>query len=146
MPEYMSTITRLVQTEGSEMSEIIKNGVMMLSCALGSLISSVIVCFLAAYIASGFAQNIRTKIFNKIQSFSTSEMKKFQTSSLITRTTNDVTQVDMVIGMGLQLMVKAPIMAVWAVLKIINKGIEWSILTASCVVAVSYTHLRAHET
>lgn len=139
MPEYMSTITRLVQTEGSEMSEIIKNGVMMLSCALGSLISSVIVCFLAAYIASGFAQNIRTKIFNKIQSFSTSEMKKFQTSSLITRTTNDVTQVDMVIGMGLQLMVKAPIMAVWAVLKIINKGIEWSILTASCVVILLIT-------
>ena len=139
MPEYMSTITRLVQTEGSEMSEIIKNGVMMLSCALGSLISSVIVCFLAAYIASGFAQNIRTKIFNKIQSFSTSEMKKFQTSSLITRTTNDVTQVDMVIGMGLQLMVKAPIMAVWAVLKIINKGIEWSILTASCVVILLVT-------
>lgn len=139
MPEYMSEITRLVQTEGSEMSEIIKNGIMMLSCALGSLISSVIVCFLAAYIASGFAQNIRTKIFNKIQSFSTSEMKKFQTSSLITRTTNDVTQVDMVIGMGLQLMVKAPIMAVWAVLKIINKGIEWSILTASCVVILLVT-------
>lgn len=139
MPEYMSEITRLVQTEGSEMSEIIKNGVMMLSCALGSLISSVVVCFLAAYIASGFAQNIRTKIFNKIQSFSTSEMKKFQTSSLITRTTNDVTQVDMVIGMGLQLMVKAPIMAVWAVLKIINKGIEWSILTASCVVILLVT-------
>ena len=139
MPEYMSEITRLVQTEGSEMSEIIKNGVMMLSCALGSLISSVVVCFLAAYIASGFAQNIRTKIFNKIQSFSTSEMKKFQTSSLITRTTNDVTQVDMVIGMGLQLMVKAPIMAVWAVLKIINKGIEWSILTASCVVVLLVT-------
>lgn len=139
MPEYMSEITRLVQTEESEMSEIIKNGVMMLSCALGSLISSVVVCFLAAYIASGFAQNIRTKIFNKIQSFSTSEMKKFQTSSLITRTTNDVTQVDMVIGMGLQLMVKAPIMAVWAVLKIINKGIEWSILTASCVVILLVT-------
>ncbi len=139
MPDYMSEITRLVQTEGSLMKDIITQGALMLGCALGSLISSVVVCYLAANIASSFATTIRTKIFRKIQEFGTEEIKKFSTSSLITRTTNDVTQVDMIIGMGLQMMVKAPIMAVWAVLKILNKGFEWSILTGACVVVLLTT-------
>lgn len=133
MPDYMSEITRLVQTEGSLMKDIIREGALMLGCAFGSLVASVIVCYLAANIASSFATTIRSKIFRKIQEFGTEEIKKFSTSSLITRTTNDVTQVDMIIGMGLQMMVKAPIMAVWAVLKILNKGLEWSILTGACV-------------
>lgn len=91
MPDYMSEITRLVQTEGSLMKDIITQGALMLGCALGSLISSVVVCYLAANIASSFATTIRTKIFRKIQEFGTEEIKKFSTSSLITRTTNDVT-------------------------------------------------------
>jgi len=139
MPDYMSEITRLVQTEGSLMKDIIKEGALMLGCALGSLVSSVIVCYLAANIASNFATTIRSKIFRKIQEFGTEEIKKFSTSSLITRTTNDVTQVDMIIGMGLQMMVKAPIMAVWAICKILNKGLEWSILTGACVVVLLTT-------
>ena len=133
MPDYMSAITRLVQTDGSKMSDILRQGSYMLSCAFGSLISAIIVGYFAANIASSFATTIRRKIFNKIEKFGMQEMKKFSTSSLITRTTNDVTQVDMIIGMGLQMIVKAPIMAVWAILKILNKGTQWSILTACCV-------------
>lgn len=139
MPDYMSEITRLVQTEGSLMKDIIREGALMLACAFGSLVSSVIVCYLAANIASSFATTIRSKIFRKIQEFGTEEIKKFSTSSLITRTTNDVTQVDMIIGLGLQMMVKAPIMAVWAILKILNKGLEWSILTGACVAVLLTT-------
>ncbi len=139
MPDYMSEITRLVQTEGSLMSDIIKQGALMLSCAFGSLVASVVVCYLAANIASSFATTIRMKVFRKIQEFGTEEIKKFSTSSLITRTTNDVTQVDMIIGLGLQMMIKAPIMAVWAILKILNKGLEWSILTGCCVVILLTT-------
>lgn len=139
MPDYMSEITRLVQTEGSLMSDILIAGGKMLLCALGSLVSAVIVCYFAANIASSFATTIRSKIYAAISKFGMEEMKKFQTSSLITRTTNDVTQVDMIIGMGLQMMVKAPIMAVWAILKILNKGLEWSILTGICVVILLLT-------
>ena len=139
MPDYMSKITVLVQTEGSEMKEILKNGALMLGCAAGSLITTVIVSYMAANIASSFSTVMRSKIFEKIQKFSTEEMKKFSTSSLITRTTNDITQVDMVIGLGLQLLVKAPIMAVWAIFKILNKGIEWSMLTAACVIVLLLT-------
>lgn len=139
MPDYMSEITRLVQTEGSLMSDILIAGGKMCLCAFGSLISSIVVCFLASNIASSFATVIRSKIFEKTGKFSIAEMKKFSTSSLITRTTNDVTQVDMVIGLGLQMLVKAPIMAVWAILKILNKGLEWSILTGICVVILLVT-------
>ena len=139
MPDYMSEITRLVQTEGSKMKNIIEQGVYMLLCAGGSLISAVVVGYFAAQVASSFSANIRLKIFKKIQEFGIQEMKKFQTSSLITRTTNDVNQVEMLIGMGLQVMAKAPIMAVWAIMKILNKGVEWSILTAVCVVVLLIT-------
>lgn len=139
MPDYMSAITRLVQTEGSTMGEILKEGSFMVACALGSLISAIVVGYFAANIASSFSKNVRSKIFSKVENFSIAEIKKFSTSSLITRTTNDVTQVEMLIGMGLQMMVKAPIMAVWAILKILNKGVEWSILIACCVVLLLIT-------
>ncbi|MBQ9853661.1 MAG: ABC transporter ATP-binding protein [Bacilli bacterium] len=139
MPDYMSEITRLVQTEGSSMGDIIEQGIYMLLCAFGSLISAIIVGYFAANVASNFSKTIRNKIFEKVQSFGTEEIKKFSTSSLITRTTNDVTQVEMLIGMGLQLIVKAPIMAVWAILKILNKGFEWSMLTGGCVVVLLTT-------
>lgn len=139
LPDYMSTITRLVQTEGSEMSEIVKQGAYMLACAAGSLFSAIIVGYFAANVASNFSATVRGKIFKQVENFSMSEIKKFSTSSLITRTTNDVTQVEMLIGMGLQMMTKAPIMAVWAVLKILNKGVEWSVLTACCVAVLLLT-------
>ena len=133
MPDYMSAITKLVQTEGSKMSDILEQGAYMLACAGGSLISAIIVVYFASLVASSFSATLRLKIFKKIQDFGIQEIKKFQTSSLITRTTNDVMQVEMLIGMGLQMMAKAPIMAVWAIMKILNKGLEWSILTAVCV-------------
>ena len=129
LPEYMSEITRLIETEGSEMSEIIHNGLLMLGCALASLISAVIVGYIAALVSSGFSKTLRDKIFTKVESFSLNEMKKFKTSSLITRTTNDVTQMEMLIGMGMQMIIKAPIMAIRAVSKILDKSIELSMVT-----------------
>ena len=139
MPDYMSAITRLVQSEGSSMKDIIEQGVYMLLCAGGSLISAIIVGFFAATTASSFAATLREILFKKIFKLGVSEMKKFSVSSLITRTTNDITQVDMIIGLGLQMMVKAPIMAVWAILKILNKGFEWSVLTGVCVIILMTT-------
>ena len=139
MPDYMTTITRLVQTEGSTMAEILKQGSYMLSCALGSLMSAIVVGYLISHVSSSFSMNLREKIFTKVENFGTEEIKKFSTSSLITRTTNDVTQVEMFIGMGLQLLIKAPIMAVWAITKILDKSIEWSMLVGVCVVVLLVT-------
>ena len=133
VPDYMSSITRMVQTEGSKMADILQQGSYMIICAFASLICSIIVGYFAARVASSFSATLRKKIFEKVGTMGIAEVKKFSTSSLITRTTNDVTQVEMLIGMGLQAMVKAPIMAVCAILKILNKGFEWSILTAICV-------------
>lgn len=129
LPDYMAEITKLVQTPGSEMSDIWLAGGKMLLCALCSLASSIIVGFLAARIAAGFSQKLRFSIFEKVQSFSLGEINKFSTPSLITRSTNDVTQVQMLIAMGLQIMIKAPIMAVWAIFKIAGKGTEWTTAT-----------------
>lgn len=134
LPEYMSEITRLIETEGSKMSEIMKQGGFMLSCALLSLLSAFIVGYIAALVSSGFSKKLREKIFSKVDSFSLKEMKKFHTSSLITRTTNDVTQMEMLIGMGMQMIIKAPIMAFKAVSKILDKSIELSMLTGAGVV------------
>ncbi len=134
MPDYMSEITRLVETEGSEISEILKNGAFMLLCALGSLAGAVSVGYLAANIAASFSKNVRKKLYDKVESFSLAEIKKFSISSLITRTTNDITQVQMLVSMGMQVMVKAPITAVWAITKILNKSWEWSTATAITVV------------
>ena len=134
MPDYMSEITKLVQTEGSKMNDIIINGGYMLACAFGSLLSAIIVGYLVANLSSSFSMKIREKIFKKVESFSTNEIKMFQVNSLITRTTNDVTQIEMLIGMGLQLLLKAPITAIWAITKILNKSWQWSALTAIAVV------------
>ena len=133
MPDYMSEITKLVQTEGSKMEDILVNGAMMMLCAFCSLISAIIVGYLIARLTASFSKKLRKKLFNKVESLSTNEIKLFSTSSLITRTTNDITQVEMLIGMGLQLLIKAPITAIWAITKILNKSIEWSAITAVAV-------------
>lgn len=139
LPDYMSEITRLIQTEGSSINDVLVQGGYMLACALGSLLTAVFVGFLASRLSANFSRTLRKKIFVKVEEFSMAEVKEFQTSSLITRTTNDVTQFEMIIAMGLQMLCKAPIMAVWAVLKIVNKSIEWSILTAVLVVVLLLT-------
>ena len=133
LPDYMSDITRLVQTQGSEMSEILTTGGWMLLCALGSLIASVIVAALAATIASNFSATLRSKLYDKVQDFSMEEINNFSTASLITRSTNDVTQVQTFIVIGLQLLIKAPILAVWAVLKITGKNWELSLTTGIAI-------------
>lgn len=139
MPDYMSEITVLVQTEGSKMSEILKNGGLMLACAFGSLLTSVFVGYLISNVSARFSRSIRKKLFSKVESLSTKEVKEFSTSSLITRTTNDITQVQMFIAMGLQLLIKAPITAIWAVTKILNKSWQWSAVTGAGVVILLVT-------
>ena len=139
LPDYMSNITVLVQTKANNINMILKEGFYMLLCALGSLISAIIVGYFASYLSASFSLNLRKKIFTKVQKFSLNEIKKFETSSLITRTTNDVTQIEMFIAMGLQVLIKAPIMAIWAILKIVNKNIEWSMLTGGCVIVLLMT-------
>lgn len=136
LPDYMSEITKLVQTEGSKMSDILSQGGYMLLCALGSLISAFIVGYLTSYISATFSQKTRKTLFTKVQSFSMEEIKKFKTSSLITRTTNDITNIQMFISMGLQMIIKAPITAVWAILKILGKNYSWSIATGVAVVVM----------
>ncbi len=134
MPDYMSEITVLVQTEGSKMSDILMNGGYMLLCAFGSLVAAIIVGYLIANISASFSRKTRKKLFDKVESLATHEVKQFSTSSLITRTTNDITQVEMLVGLGMQLMIKAPITAIWAVTKILNKSWQWSAITAVAVV------------
>lgn len=139
MPDYMSNITVLVQTPNSEIKDILINGGYMLLCALGSLIFSILVGYLAATISAGLAKELRKSLFNKVEEMSMDDVKSFKTSSLITRTTNDVTQIQMFISMGLQLLIKAPITAVWAVTKILNKNWEWSLLTGIAVLVLLFT-------
>jgi len=134
MPDYMNEITQLVQTPGNEMTQVLQAGGKMLVCAVGSLVSSVIVSVFAAKVATNFGATLRGELFDKVQSFSMAEVGKFSTASLITRTTNDVMQVQMLIVMGLQSIVKAPIMAVWAITKISGKSEEWMFSTATAVV------------
>lgn len=139
LPDYMSEITVLVQTEGSAMSDIIMQRVYMLLCAFGSLVFAVITGYLMASLSSNFSMTIREKLFKKVENLAIQDIKKFSTSSLITRTTNDVTQIQMLIAMGLQLLIKAPITAVWAVTKILNKGWQWSAVTGVAVVILLST-------
>ena len=134
MPDYMSEITQLVQKEGSKMEDILINGGYMLACAFGSLVAAIITGYITSKISSVFSMNIRRKIFEKVENLSMHEVKGFSTSSLITRTTNDVTQIEMLIAMGLQLLIKAPITAIWAVTKILNKSWQWSAITGAAVV------------
>ena len=133
LPDYMTEITKLVQTPGSAMSDIWIAGGKMLACALGSLASSIFVGYLAAKIAAGFSKRLRLSVFDKVQSFSLGEISLFSTPSLITRSTNDITQVQTLIAIGLQVMIKAPILAVWAIIKIAGKGWQWTAATAVAV-------------
>lgn len=136
MPDYMAEITLLVQTPGSQMTDILIAGGKMLLFALGSLAASVVTAVCAARIASEFSATLRGKLFRKVQSFSMEEIGRFSTASLITRSTNDVTQVQMLIVMGLQMLMKAPIMAVWAICKISGKEQAWTFSTGVAVVVL----------
>lgn len=133
LPDYMSNITTLVQTEGSAISDILRQGGYMLLCALGSMAASIIVGYFAAVVAAGLAKTLRGLVYDKTLSFSMGEINRFSTSSLINRTTNDITQVQTLVAMGLQAIVKAPILAVWAVVKITGKSWQWSAATAVAV-------------
>ena len=133
LPDYMAEITKLVQTPGSDILSIWTNGGWMLLCALGSVASAFIVGFLASRVAASFSQRLRSLQFNKVESFSMEEISRFSTASLITRSTNDVTQIQLLVTMGLQVVIRAPIMAVWAIMKIAGKGFEWTMATAAAV-------------
>ena len=139
MPDYMSEITKLVQTEGSKMGDILLNGGYMLLCAFGSLVLAFVTGFLVSKVSSNFSKNIRKKLFDKVETLAIQDVKKFSTSSLITRTTNDITQIQMLISMGLQLLIKAPVTAIWAITKILNKGFEWSMVTLVAVLVLLIT-------
>ena len=136
LPDYMSEITKLVQTEGSQMSDVLKQGGYMLACAFGSLIAAIVVGYLTSLLSASFTLHVRKKLFENVENFSMQEIKKFSTSSLITRTTNDITNIQMFISMGLQMLIKAPITAVWAVIKILNKNWQWSALTGIAVLVL----------
>lgn len=134
LPDYMSEITTLVQLEGSTMEDILTSGGHMMLCAFGSLISCAIVAFFASKVAAAFSMRIRSKVFNKVESFSMDEINNFSTASLIIRSTNDITQIQMFIAMGLQVIIKAPIMAIWAIIKISDKNWQWTTTTAGAVI------------
>ena len=136
LPDYMSDITALVQTENSEMADILSAGAKMLLCALGSLVSAVFVGFFAAQVSARFSMHLRDGVYNKVISFSDEEINRFSTASLITRTTNDITQIQMVVAMGMQVLIKAPITAVMAILKISTKNFQWTTLTIGVVVFI----------
>ena len=142
MPDYMSQITILVQTEGASFSDILTNGAYMMLCALGSLLSAVATGYLIAEITSKFSLNTRSKLYKKIIHLDTDKTKEFKTSSLITRTTNDITQVENLLGFGMQMLIKAPLTAAWAITKILNKNIEWSIATIIAVLILIFTLLN----
>lgn len=156
VPDYMSEITMLVQSSGSEMSDILVTGGKMLLFSLGSFAATVITSACAARLAAGLGKTLRGRLFHKVQSFSMEEVGRFSTSSLITRTTNDVVQVQMLIIFGFQMIVKAPITAVWAILKIYGKSDEWTVTTAVAVailmviigvcVAVAFPKYRKMQT
>ncbi len=133
MPDYTAEITRLVVSGGNTLRPILVAGGKMLACAAGSLASAIAVGFFAAKISASFACRLRSRIFDKVQSFSMEEINRFSTASLITRSTNDVTQVQTLIVIGMQVMIKAPVMAVWAVVKILGKSWEWSVVVAAAV-------------
>lgn len=136
LPDYMSEITTLIQKNVSSMNDIIIAGAKMLACALGSLVSSVFVAILASRIAANFSAKLREILFGKVQSFSLEEIAGFSTASLITRSTNDVTQVQMLVVMGLQAIIKAPIMAIWAIVKISSKSWQWTLTTGIAVLVL----------
>lgn len=133
LPDYMSEITILVQVEGSTMEDILKSGSYMMLCAFGSLVSCIIVAFFASKVAASFSKRLRRMVFCKVESFSMDEINNFSTASLITRSTNDITQIQMFMAMGLQVLIKAPILAIWAIIKIADKSWQWTATTAGAV-------------
>ena len=139
LPDYMSEITKLIETEGSTMKEILTSGGYMLLCALASAVSAVIIGYLSSGLSAGFSLKLRERLFKKVQKFGITEIKNFQTSSLITRTTNDVTQIEMLIAFGLQALMRAPIMAIWAITKIVNRSATLSGIVAVGVIILLIT-------
>ena len=133
LPEYMSEITMLVQTAGNEISDVWIAGGKMMLCAVGSLVLAIIMGFLSSQIAARFSYRLREGVYTKVMSFSDEEMNRFSTASLITRSTNDITQVQMFVVMGLAVLIKAPITAVIAVQKISTKNWQWSALTGGVI-------------
>ena len=136
MPEYMSAITLLVKTPGSEIAEILKNGGYMLLCALGSMIAAIATGYFAARVAASLSQELRAQMFRKVMGFYNEELGRFSTASLITRSTNDITQVQMLVAMGLQIITKTPIMMVWGISKILGKQWQWSLTTGAAVLLI----------
>ena len=136
LPDYMREITTLVQTSMDSMSEVWSAGGMMLLCAFGSMATSVVVGYIAARIAASVAFRVRASLYSKVEDFSMEEINRFSTSSLITRSTNDITQVQMIIAMGLQVLVRAPIMATWAIIKIAGKNWNWTLATGGAVFVI----------
>lgn len=133
LPDYMSGITTLVETEGSSMQDILMQGVCMLLCALGSMAASVVVGRIAAQVAAGLSKTLRGLVYDKTLDFSMEEINRFSTASLINRTTNDITQIQTLVAMGLQAIIKAPILAVWAIIKIAGKNWQWTLATGVAV-------------
>ena len=136
LPDYMSSLTVLIKTPGSTMSDILNTGLEMLGCTLASAVLCVICGYLTARVAAGFSYSIRERVFQKIADFGQQEMMAFSVPSLINRTTNDITQVQMLVAMGLQILIKSPVMAVWAIIKIVNKSWTLSAITAGFVAAL----------
>lgn len=141
MPEYMSGITLLVETPGSEINEILQNGGYMLLCALGSMAASIVTGYFAAKVAASLAQKLRSQMFRKVMGFYNEELGHFSTASLITRSTNDITQVQMLVAMGLQIITKTPVMMVWGITKIIRRQWQWSLTVAAAVLVISFVIL-----
>lgn len=134
MPDYMREITKLVETADSDMDSIYHNGIMMSLCALGSLLSAIVVEFFIATLSARLSMRIRKKLFEKVMSLGLNEVKNFSTSSLITRTTNDITQIQMFVSMGTLMLIRAPLTAIWAIIKILDKSWQWSASTGIAVV------------
>ena len=139
LPDYMTQLTKLIKIPGSETADILNVGLQMLGCTLASALLAVACGFLAAKTASGFSFTVREKLFHQVMNVGSEEMHGFSVPSLITRTTNDITQIQMIVAMGLQMIIKAPIMAVWAVIKILGKSWELSAVTAGFVVVICST-------
>lgn len=136
MPDYTKELTVLVQVGTDSMKEVLKNGGLMLLCALGSLVCAIVCSYFISHLSSSFSKTLREELFNKIVDFSSEEMNKFSTASLITRTTNDVVQVQNFMSMGIQMLLKAPIMAIWAILKISKTDVRWTYATIICVAVI----------
>lgn len=136
LPDYMTDLTKLINSAEPQTSEIMSIGLQMLGCALASAVLAVICGYLAAKVASGFSYTVRENVFNRVMDFSAEQLGRFSVPSLITRTTNDITQLQMIVAMGLQMMIKSPVMAVWAVIKILGKSWELSAVTAGFVVLI----------